>query len=122
MVRQFWWVWPRVGIEVSSRDREGEWVLFSQARIEASRWWKHGLRLTGPRDGHEPFLVNGLGALRRLCTRAVKQATGGGRARDGSDIGYGLGRGLGVGPKQFGVWASEVVVGGDDESDCDGLL
>lgn len=121
MVRQFWWVLRRVGIEVSSRDRVREWVLFSQARIEGSRWWKHGLRLTGPRDGHEPFLVNCLGALRRLCTRAVKRATGG-RARDGSDIGYGLGRGLGVGPKQFGFWASEVVVGGDDESDCGRLL
>lgn len=68
-----------------------------------------------------PFFAYGLGALRRMCTCAVRWATGG-RARDGSDIGYGLGRGLGVGPKQFGVWAPEVVDGGDDESDCGRLL
>lgn len=55
MVRLFWWVLIRVWIEVSSRDREGEWVLFSQARIDASRLWKHGLRLAEPQDGHEPF-------------------------------------------------------------------
>lgn len=56
MVRQFWWGSSRVWIEViESGSRRQKWVLFSQARIDASRLWKHGLRLAGPRDGHEPF-------------------------------------------------------------------
>lgn len=70
--------------------------LFSQARIEASRWWKHGLRLTGPQDGHEPFWLTISALSEGLHTRS-QAVDGVEAARDGYDVGYRRCL-LGVGP------------------------
>lgn len=120
MVGLVWWVWSRVrdrSIEAGSKRRVG---LLSRARIDASRWWKHGLRLAGPQDGHEPSGARS----RRFQVRAHAQS---GRRREAEGSG-GQGRGcsgrlryqdgLGVGPKQFGLWLLGVVDRVDDESDC----
>lgn len=84
-------------IESGSRRRVG---LFSQARIEASRWWKHGLRLAGPQDGHEPFWRT-ISALSEVVHTRSQAGDGAEGAGGGCDIG--CGRWLGVGPEQFRV-------------------
>lgn len=80
-------------IELGSRSRVG---LFLQARIEASRWWKHGLRLTGPEDGHEPFWRTTSALSEGVHTRSQagdgRQSAavdGAEAARDGCDVGSG---------------------------------
>lgn len=112
MVRLFWWVWSRVGIEVSSRDREGEWVYSRRQESKRRGGGSMGFGWPGHRTGMSPFGERSR-HCQRSCTRAVRPATGR-RVLEAAaildvDAGWALGRSSSGFRRGRRKWSTEVM-------------